>query len=334
MSIATPPSPAREAPAPVWPLGALRWLVRSRLLLGGVLLAGLVGYFAIRLPGDFVATGNLRSVIDQQAALLILALGVTLVLLIGEFDLSFSATIGLAGACSILMMSSHGLATGLAVLLALLVGLAIGVGNGLAVTYGRAPAFIATLAIGFMATGVERLLTDDKTISEGVPNAYLQLTLKQYLGFPLSTWGALLLVVVFAVVMSFTTYGRRIRATGMNPTAVTLAGIPVQLVRITAFAILGMLAGLVGVILTSQGASYFPNSGTGLLLPPYSAVFLGAAIVGRGRFSPLGTLYGVAFIALLERGLVMLDQPSAVIQLIEGGVLVAAVILARQERSE
>ena len=101
--------------------------------------------------------------------------------------------------------------------------------------------------------------------------------------------------------MSCTTSGRRFRATGQNPSAVTLAGISVSLVRLAAFVILGVLAGLAGVMVTSQGGSYFPNSGAGLLLPPYSAVFLGAAIIGRGRFGPAATVYGVAFIALLER---------------------------------
>jgi ribose transport system permease protein len=85
-------------------------------------------------------------------------------------------------------------------------------------------------------------------------------------------------------------------------------------------------------MVSSLGGSYFPNSGAGLLLPPYAAVFLGAAIIGRGRFGPLASVYGVVFIALLERGLTMMNQKAAVILIIEGAVLVAAVILARQER--
>lgn len=140
--------------------------------------------------------------------------------------------------------------------------------------------------------------------------------------------------MISIAVMSFTTFGRRLRATGLNPTAVSLAGISVSRARLAAFVLMGLLAGLAGVMVTSQGGSYFPNSGAGLLLPPYSAVFLGAAVVGRGRFSPGATVFGVAFIALLERGLTMLDQKSAVIQLIEGAVLFAAVVLARQERKQ
>ncbi len=85
--------------------------------------------------------------------------------------------------------------------------------------------------------------------------------------------------------MSFTTFGRRLRDRP-QPDAVTLAGISVSRVRLAAFVALGLIAGLAGVMVASQGGSYFPSSGAGLLLPPYSAVFLGAAVIGRGRFEP------------------------------------------------
>lgn len=299
-----------------------------------VFLVLLVGYFTLRLPDTYLTSSNLVSVLTQQSTLLILALGVTFILVIGEFDLSFASTIGLAGAVSILLMSRHDLPPLVAVLAAVLVGAVVGVVNGVAVAWGRAPAFIATLAAGSAAVGLEQLMTDNNTISDNIPIGYLNLTLEEHLGLPWTTWLAILLVIVSIVVMSFTTMGRKLRATGLNPSAVTLAGISVSLVRLWAFVTLGLMAGLAGVIVTSQGGSYFPNSGAGLLLPPYSAVFLGAAIVGRGRFSPVATVFGVAFIALLERGLTMLDQKAAVIQLIEGVVLLAAVVLARQERKQ
>lgn len=312
--------------------GAARRILTNRPAIATVCLLLLVGYFAIRLPDTYLTTDNLVSILQQQSTLLILALGVTFVLVIGEFDLSFASTIGLAGAVSILLMSKSGAAPGIAIIATLAVGAAIGIANGLAVAWGRAPAFIATLAIGSVAVGIEQLLTNNETIASGIPDSYLAFTLTTHLGLPWSTWLALVLVVVAIVTMSFTTFGRRLRATGLNPTAVTLAGISVNRVRLAAFVMLGVIAGLAGVMITSQGGSYFPNSGAGLLLPPYSAVFLGAAVIGRGRFSPGATVFGVAFIALLERGLTMLDQTTAVIQLIEGAVLLAAVVLARQER--
>ena len=308
-------------------------LVRSRLFFGGVLLAALVAFFAIKLPGTFLASSNLKSVLEQQMTLVVLALGVTVVLMIGEFDLSFAATMALAGAVAVLMMTDHGWSALTAGALAVVLGLVVGSINGVVVAYGRAPAFIATLAAGSALTGIEQLLTSNKTIAEGIPIGYLDFTLVPHLGLPLSAWTGLLLVVVVAVVLAFTTYGRKVRATGLNATATALAGISVGKVRVSAFAALGALAGLAGVIVTSQAGSYFPGSGAGLLLPPYSAVFLGAAIVGRGRFSPLASVYGLAFIALLERGLTMLDEPAALIQLIEGAVLLSAVLLARREKA-
>jgi ribose transport system permease protein len=312
----------------------LKQIATNRPAIAVLFLVLLVGYFKLRLPDTYLTTDNMKSVLTQQSTLIILALGVTFVLVIGEFDLSFASTIGLAGGISILLMSKHSVSPLVAILAAVAVGGAVGAVNGVAVAWGRAPAFIATLAAGSAATGIEQLLTDNNTISDNIPTSYLNFTLAEHLGLPWSTWLTLLLVVVAIFIMSFTTFGRRLRATGLNPTAVSLAGISVSLVRLSAFVALGLIAGLAGVLVTSQGGSYFPNSGAGLLLPPYSAVFLGAAIVGRGRFSPGATVFGVAFIALLERGLTMLDQKAAVIQLIEGAVLLAAVVLARQERKQ
>jgi len=311
---------------------ALLRLLGNRAVVGGLFLVLLLAFFAWQLPETYLTVDNMKSILQQQAVLIVLAVGVTFVLVIGEFDLSFAFTIGLAAAVSILLMSVFGLPPLLAMVAAILVGGVVGVANGLAVAWGRAPAFIATLAVGSGATGVEQLLTGNSTISSGIPIEYLYFTLQEYAGLPVSTWITLLLVVVAIGVVSFTTYGRRVRATGLNPTAVAIAGTSVNLVRLSAFVIMGLLAGLAGVMVSSLGGSYFPNSGAGLLLPPYAAVFLGAAIIGRGRFGPLASVYGVVFIALLERGLTMMNQKAAVILIIEGAVLVAAVILARQER--
>lgn len=323
-------APDASQPGPSW----VRRIATNRPTIAVLFLVLLVGYFALQLPDTYLTSDNMKSVLTQQSTLLVLAMGVTFVLVIGEFDLSFASTLGLSGAVSILLMSNHGVSPVAAVTAAILVGGAVGVVNGVAVAWGRAPAFIATLAAGSAAAGIEQLMTNNNTISDNIPTGYLEFTLTEHLGLPWSTWLTLLLVVVSIVVMSFTTLGRRLRATGLNPTAVTLAGISVSLVRLSAFVALGLVAGLAGVMVTSQGGSYFPNSGAGLLLPPYSAVFLGAAILGRGRFSPAATVFGVVFIALLERGLTMMDQKAAVIQLIEGAVLLAAVVLARQERKQ
>ncbi|MCU1480497.1 MAG: transporter permease [Subtercola sp.] len=331
MTTVVEPQKAAEAPVrssrsrPPW-LGHVGWAP------GVVLAVLMIGYFSINLPGTYATWANFQSVANQQIGLLVLALGVTVVLLIGEFDLSFASTIGLSGSCAILTMSALGGSTFEAVLVAAIIGIAVGVVNGVAITSGRAPAFIVTLAVGFVASGLEEFLTGSKTITNGVTDSYIDLTLVNHLGFPFSTWAGIFLVVALAIALGRTTYGRRVKATGINPTAVRLAGISVQSVRISAFVLMGLFAGLVGVFVTSQSASSYPNSGAGLLLPPYAAVFLGAALVGRGRFSVLATVFGVFFLAALDTGLVMLNYPSAVIQLIEGGVLILAVILARQER--
>ena len=125
-------------------------LLGNRAVVGGLFLLLLLAFFAWQLPETYLTVDNMKSILQQQAVLIVLAVGVTFVLVIGEFDLSFAFNIGLAAAVSILLMSVFGLPPLLAMLAAILVGGVVGVANGLAVAWGRAPAFIAGRTPGQM----------------------------------------------------------------------------------------------------------------------------------------------------------------------------------------
>ncbi len=309
-----------------------RDLLKQATRIGGIVLfVGLILYFTAARPDSFPTWANAKAILQSMAILVVLGAGLTAVLAIGEFDLSFASTIGLSGATCVLSMVKLGWPMGLAIVAAIVVGLLVGVVNGLAVAYGKAPAFIITLAVGSVATGLEQLMSGDNVVP-GLSNTFVNLTQGDTLGVPRAALIALVVLIFAYVGMEYTTFGRRLRAIGSNRRAAELAGLPVARERVLAFVICGGLAGLGGVILMSEAAQYYPDSGSGYLLTPYTAAFLGAAAVGLGRFGVLATLFGVAFIGVLQTGLTMLGQPAWQVQVIEGAVLAIAVLLARQIR--
>jgi ribose/xylose/arabinose/galactoside ABC-type transport system permease subunit len=140
---------------------------------------------------------------------------------------------------------------------------------------------------------------------------------------------ALAVVALVAILMSLTVFGRRSYAIGGSPEAARIAGVRINRVRLLAFVIVGACAGLAGIILTSQAASYYPGAGTPLLLPAYTAVFLGWSASFNRSFHPLLTLFGVLFTGVLTNGLITLQVAPYVTDLVQGCVLAGAVLLAR-----
>lgn len=297
---------------------------------GLIIFLGMLGVFSLASPNVFPTFSNASNILDQAAILGILGAGITLVLVIGEFDLSFGATIGLTSACAALVSANLGWSIWLALPLAIMVGALVGVANGVAVAYGKAPAFIVTLAVGSVVGGLEQVLTGDSPVN-GLRDDFINLTGGKVFGLSSPTIISVGIVAVVWLALSFTTFGRSVEAAGQNRSAALLAGLPVQRRVVASFAVMGACAGLAGVIIASRAAQQFAGSGTSLLLPPYAAAFLGAAVVGHGRFGAWRTLFGVIFIGALSTGLTVVGAPPWLSVLLEGLVLLIAVLLRRQE---
>jgi ribose transport system permease protein len=122
-------------------------------------------------------------------------------------------------------------------------------------------------------------------------------------------------------------------AVGGNPEAAYLSGVNVRLTRAIGFCVVGLGAALAGIILTSQAASYYSESASGLLLPTYAAVFIGASTLKDGQFHVWGSVVGVLFMATLQTALTTLNQPAWLSNVIQGALLIAAILLTRLGRS-
>jgi ribose transport system permease protein len=281
-------------------------------------------FFAVARPSTFLTWDNARAILDDSSVACVLAIGVTAILVIGEFDLSVGFVAGFAGAAAVSVMADHDLGVGAAVAIALGAGGLAGLANGVAVAYVRIPSFVATLAIGSIAAAMELAITKT-AIFEGLSPSYLEIATTDVATIPLRAIIAAGTALVFLVILRAAVYGRHASAVGDNPAAARLAGVPVERVRVVAFVLAGLTAGLAAVLVTSSAGQYYPNLGTGYLLPAYAAAFLGLSLGGGLRFNVLGSFLGVVLLDMVATGLTMMNQPSWIAALVQGVVLLVAV---------
>jgi ribose transport system permease protein len=297
----------------------------------GLLVAFLVtiGIFSAVRSSTFPTWRNAESILTLAAPSLIIAVGLTVVLVMQDFDLSFGGMIGLAGGAVTAFMVKDGWDWHLAIVVVLAIGVVAGALNGYMVAYLGGSSFIITLAMGTVLTGVEFGLTNQDTVYDGIPSGFTQIAQGELLGLSNQIWIAAVIALVIWLLLDRTELGRFMYAIGGNPEAARLSGVRVLRLRMLGFVIVGLAGAVVGILLISQSASYAPNGGTSYLLPAFAAVFLGAAVFRPGEFNVLGTVIGVLFLGVIQTGLTMLDLDTWVINLVQGGILIAAVLISR-----
>lgn len=279
-------------------------------------------------PATFSEWSTWRGILEASAVPIIVATGLTIALIVGDFDLSIGAVLGLGMGVCIALTAQHGIAWPLAALVAIGACGLVGVVNGLLVTRAKVNSFIGTLAMGSVVGGLEAKVTDQQTISQDIPEGFITAGTRQVLGISVGLWLAVLLAVVLLLLVRQTELGRYLYAIGSNAEASRLAGVRVRTLRTWGFVCASLAAGAAGVLLASQTASYYPNAGGGYLLPAYAAAFLGTAL-GAGRFGIFATVFGVLFLQTLQTGLTVINIAPWVVMFTQGVVLVAAVMLSQ-----
>lgn len=314
--------------APVVPSTSRTAMVASRY---GLLFAFAVSIvaFSVARPESFPTGRNIESILTLAAPPLILAVGLTVVLVMQDFDLSFGAMIGLAGGAATTFMVSNGWSFIIAILVVVLMSVAVGLLNGFMVAYLGGSSFIITLAMGTVLTGIEYAMSNQDTVYSGFPNAFVDIATTDFLGLSNQIWIAAVIGALIWLLLDRTEVGRYMYAIGGNPEAARLSGVRVLPLRVVGFVIVGVTAAVVGLLLVSVSGSYAPNGGIAYLLPAFAAVFLGAAVFRPGEFNVPGTIVGVLFLGVIQTGLIMLDFETYVINLVQGGILITAVLISR-----
>jgi len=297
-------------------------------------LAGLASIclaFAILRPDAFATGANAANVTQQMATLAIIALAATMVLVIGEFDLSVGFVASWAGVCVVtLLAAGFGVASAMA--LTLTGCAAIGVVNGALVALFGVPSFIATLALGTVISGLSYWVSGGASLFMGIPKAFTALARVEIGPVPVLTVWMLVVLIVFAFLLAQTEFGRRLYAIGGNREAARLSGVPVSRDVMIAFALSAGLAGLTGVLLAARLGSVQHTMGDAMLLPAYAAAFLGMTAFREGEANVAGTLLGVAIIAVLANGLTILNVAPFYQRMLTGAIIILAVLLRRAGR--
>ncbi|MGV8872832.1 MAG: ABC transporter permease [Rhodococcus sp. (in: high G+C Gram-positive bacteria)] len=263
--------------------------------------------------------------LTQSAILAVVAGGLTIVLVLGDFDLSIASTLALGGvvAASVLEQGS----TALAVLCALGAGAAVGVVNGIIVAYIRVNAFIATLGVGAVVTGVVLAITQGSVLAINSPD-YMKIGQAQPFGLPSTALVAFALLLALWIFLNKTEPGRRMDAIGGNSEASRLSGIRVARYRLLGFVISGVCAAGAGVLLAAQLGAAYTNSGDGFLLQAFTACFLGAVTLRASEFHVVGTAVGVLIMIVAFNGLTQLGVEAFWQSIAQGAILLAAVSAA------
>ncbi|WP_417512517.1 ABC transporter permease [Microbacterium sp.] len=286
-----------------------------------LLLAELV-FFAIAAPG-FLAPNNLANILVNAADIGLVAAGVTLVVLVGGIDVSVGNMVGVVAWVAVSLTTS-GMPIVVVVPAAVLLGAILGAINGSLVALGKVPAIIATLGMAAIYRMVLFLLWDKTDLFTG--------PLISWLG-PLARVGpipnaALLTLGVFillAWVLRYTVFGRRIYAIGNDPESARLLGVPVARTILFAYIIVGVLVGLAAIVYAGRLGVVQSNAGNDLTLPAIAAVLLGGTSILGGSGGVLKTLTGLAFIVVLQNGIVLLGVPSLLSGVMVGSALIIAV---------
>jgi ribose transport system permease protein len=280
----------------------------------------------------FLSMRNFLNVMDQITVLGVMAVGMTLVILIGGIDLSVGSVLALSGMVMGYLGNSREWPFVIAILVALIASAACGLTSGLMVTRLRMPAFIATLAMMSIARGIASIITNGEQIV-GFPDWFSNLAITRHFGFLTVTVGLMIAITLIAwIVLSFRPVGRALYALGGSQEVARLAGIPVRRYTIWVYVICGALAGLAGVILSARLDSSQPSSGLGYELDTIAAVVIGGASLSGGVGSIGGTAVGVLIIGFLRNGLNLL-QISPFVQQVVIGVVIAVAVAADTMRN-
>ena len=293
-----------------------------------VLIGAIVVFSALR-PDTFATLGNARGILGEQAVLAFVALGVTVPLIAGQFDLSVAGNAGLMALLVAGLMSFSGLPWLLAVAIALASGCVIGLANGFLSAYIGIHSFVATLGTGTILFGIQLWYGSGQIIFEGISPDFVALTRTRVATLTLPVFYMLALAIVLWFVLMHTPFGRYLYAIGNNRDAAEVAGVRVQRYTLYSFVISGFLAACGGVMLASRTASAQAGLGEAFLLPAFSAAFIGAATFRRNEFNVPGTLIGVFLVAVLVAGAFQLGLREYVSPIINGSALILAVVGVR-----
>lgn len=330
MSTSTPTPPLHNVADTVPSLRA-RTVSASRFALPALLVV-LVSVFSTLAPTTFATVDNFRTILATQAVLALVALAALLTLVVGEFDLSLGAQMGLAALLVPGLCANGVLSIPVAIVLSIAVTTGVGFLNGLLVAKAQVNSFIVTIGTAALINALVLAYSGGTVIFDGVPQELIAISATRVFGVPLPVVYVAVAATIVWILLKRTPFGRYIAAVGGSKDAARLSGINTSMVTISTLTIAGTLCGIAGVVQAGQLGSGNPAVGPAFLLPAFAAVFLGATAYHVGQFNVWGTVTAVVTLGAGVAGLNLLGLPSWVEPAFNGTALLVAVIATRYLR--
>ena len=273
----------------------------------------------------FLGGGGLAILATQATAILLVALGQSMVLHVGSIDLS-NAAIALFGA--ILLAKSIGTMGAGAILLVIIVCSLIGALNGFLIAFFQVPSFALTLGTLGLLSAASLIVSNATTVYATNAKLVSPLFTQGIVGLAMAFWIAVVVAVVLWAMLRYTVLGQSMTAVGLNETGALFSGMRTRLLKIVAFTLSGLLSSLAGIMIIAQaGSASSTGLGSDLLLPGITAAIVGGTAITGGITNPINVIFGALTVTLIPIGAAALGIPSEAQSLVYGLVIIIAVAL-------
>jgi simple sugar transport system permease protein len=312
----------RSAPGAITTFTA-RWASQIGITVAFLLLWA---SFVVLAPDTFTSDLIYKSFAQTTPYFAIVAMALTMVIVAGDIDLSFPSIMALGMVGFVWVWDATG-STLLGVIAALAVGAAAGLFNGLVVTMIGLPSLVVTIGTQFLFRGLTLVLVAGKsfTLVETRGDPAREVLVGKPLGVPMEFWWLLGSAALAWVLLNRHRLGQNAYVIGDNPQTAQLMGIPSRRTRITLFVLTGVAAALAGLMNSLQIVNFYPNMGSGYLLPTLAAVFVGGTSVFGGRGSVYGTFIGAFMIGGIAAGIVAVGLTDFWTSFIYGAIILVSV---------
>ena len=300
------------------------------------ILAIVLVIFSIAIP-NFFQTGIFVNIIEQSTFVGVMAIGLAIVVIAGNMDLSIESVAGLTAMVTGILFCANGIGLGItltpdwliipvSLFIALSVGSVIGGLNGYLVVRLKMNAFIVTLASYIWVRGIVDAISGGRSAQNMAPELRI-IGIQTLLGIPLIAWIAIVCFIIFTFILAKTPFGRHVYMIGGNPVAAFRAGIKVDRLIIITFILAGAISGLAGWLLAIRTSGATANLGIGMLFRAFAAVVIGGVSLKGGIGQLPGVYAGVLLLSSIQTAMNVMALPVHYTQMILGGMVLAAVLL-------
>jgi ribose transport system permease protein len=281
------------------------------------------------LNSNFLSSANISTILEGAALPAMVACALTIVLIMGEFDLSVQAIAGFATTGFAAYMANLNLTLISAIVLMLACGLGIGLLTGWLVAYRGLNALVVTIGTASLLNGGEFAVSDSQSISVGIDPGLVDIVRSDVLGIPVLVIITPIVAALIWLMLDRTSLGRELRAVGANREAARFAGIDVKRTILIGFVVTALVCTVAGMLYTGRAGQAYPLTGLQVLLPSFAACFIGAAMFRVGEFNIPGTVVGALLASMVANGLLLADVGGYTTYFFQGGILILAVAFAR-----